>query len=135
MPKSDSKSKKPVYSRAILHGNRMNKRGVVADYQRNLQHRKVPSSMHKSQSHLASRKTLTHEFGDVVIKAAANYDSPRVTRENSTEMKFTIPNSPNNKNLFEQSVRRVSVAKHLIIEAIREKRMDEDYDHDIELID
>lgn len=80
-------------------------------------------------------KSLLHEFTDgVVVGKWDHKQSPARIREESSEMKFIIPKSPNNRHVFESMVERASELKTQALQELREKAQS-DCDREIWLID
>ena len=90
----------PTYSRNVIHGNNMNKKGCVFAYQRSIRPSKVSFKKSKVSKLLSpANEQLLRDFGDFVVRAGP---PKKVEDSISYPVKFTIPNCPNNINLIEQ---------------------------------
>lgn len=118
MGKSDSNKVKTTFSRNMLHGNSLNKKGLSAEYYKNAASRKMPDRACKNRASSGS-SGAHHQLGDVVVKAHA----PKVEngRTKSDEVRYTIPNSPVNTNIFNQGLVRADVVHSLIMNEVKEK--------------
>jgi hypothetical protein len=140
--------KQSRFTRNVLHGNAMNKRGVAADHHHCAEiSRKIRSPKSKNQL-LHSMKTeyLLHEFSDGVVTGAWTRDEKPPITIHPNELKFTIPNFPNNNNVFEQNMMRTTALKSQMLNEFRTRSLSrshsdsdvglqEDYTHEIELLD
>jgi len=120
----------------------MNKQGVSTDFhhhgdirgERRIRFPKEPMPLRS----ISMEKTLLQQqYTDGVVVGKWNKtESPlRVNIERPKEWKFTIPSSPNNRNVFENMVERTTELKTQTLQELREKRKDQDRGREIWLID
>jgi hypothetical protein len=92
-----SNGSKQTFSRCVLHGNRMNKRGVAANFQTYIQPKSPKSS--KKQRVSPSLTTRERQFGDMVVRAPA----PKPSMEYCFECRYTLPaDTSANSNIYDQ---------------------------------
>ena len=98
------RSHKPTYSRVILHGNAANKRGVAADFERSAKHRDNNARIRRSHKNAASTGCIprSRKLGDTIVRAPP----PKKEVHLSNDLRFTIPLSPRNNNIFHQMLVR-----------------------------
>ncbi len=132
------------FSRQILHGNALNKRGIPSDMHHHDGMRKERKiCFHREPKTLRSismmEKSLLQEFTDGVVVGKWNkisIDSPRISRQSSEELKFTIPTSPNNRNIFENMVEHTTELKSQALQELRGRRASElEAEREIWLVD
>jgi hypothetical protein len=128
---------KPSYSRNILRGNAANKKGVSVDSKRFGKYRKEKARIPNSQDsvNVTGATSTKRKLGDVIIKGPP----PKKEVTLSNDLRFTIPTSPRNKNIFNQVVvRSICTMNDVMVElrsCHRAKTFTVDEDHDITMID
>lgn len=131
---------KPAYTRNMHHSNLANKAGCTAAYQRHVEMRKYPENDFKKRVGVFDPQHAAHErefAGHSVIKGKP----PKVQQALSPrceECRFTIVNSPDNSNIFEQACVRCQDVYDLCMRDLRSlfkvKSFAEDYEH-VEIIE
>lgn len=98
------------YSRSVHPKNLRGKQGNT--FKNNNTVNKVPKKFNKPHvNKLSWKNNSTHELGDVVVRAGPPKDFDKRTIVFPEAMRYTIPNSPKNKNIYEQMYVRTHLLK------------------------
>lgn len=116
-----------TYSRTVLHGNKMNKRGFANAHSQ----LSSPNKISRKMRRMNFEETHSHHhFGDTVIKG-------KPPKPVCTEIRPTIPNCPNNSNIIEQAYSRATELHHDVMNEIKTRSkvisFATDFDH-IEIV-
>lgn len=91
---------KQTFTRCMRHGNFMNKKGIAASFQNSFSTSRNGFPMKMKKFHVVP--TMNHprsrQFGDMIVRAPA----PKHEVEVSQETRFTLPDTPNNANIYDQ---------------------------------
>lgn len=126
-------------SRQVLHGNAKNKRGIVAtEFSRPSKHRgnRIRSSQGTQLGHSSDGFSPTphRAYGDTIVKGKP----PKKEIVFSRETRFTIPSSPKNANILNQTVFRcVETHEDLLTELKSYYKVHSfatDQEHEIEIL-
>jgi hypothetical protein len=133
---SRASNQQKVFSRNMIHGNRMNKRGVAQHFQNGIRsERKVnfhPKKYHQVNPVLNSQH---RDFGDMVVRGPP----PKMMVQYSTETRFTIPTTfSNNNNIYSQVLSRSNAHMNDVLHELRSyykiHAFNVDQDHDIQVV-
>lgn len=118
------------YSRAVHHGNMMNRRGHAQQYQKSVTSTKVPMKFKKL--HVPHKTKATITLDDMVVKAKP----PKKVL--SAETRYTIPDVPVNGNIATQDYIRthtkMAVTLNEFKTTMKVKNFNEDREHEIEIV-
>mmetsp|Transcript_123579 Transcript_123579/g.242467 ORF Transcript_123579/g.242467 Transcript_123579/m.242467 type:complete len:128 (-) Transcript_123579:308-691(-) len=118
------------YSRAVHHGNMMNKKGCAAMYQKSVVSTKAPSKFKRAP--IAPKSKVTVTLDDLVVKAGP----PK--KEKCKELRYTIPDVPVNGNIATQTFIRthakMAVTMNDFKTQVKVKNFNEDREHEIEIM-
>jgi hypothetical protein len=137
-----NQTQKQTFSRCVLHGNKMNKRGIAAPAYQN-PHRHSPSkNAMKYHNHNIVSAFMTpqqRKFGDVVVRGPPPKDFAISGMANDThELRFTIPDTTENNNLLDQIYWRTTELHDDVLSELRSyikiHSFAEDTDHEIEIL-
>lgn len=118
------------HSRSIRHANMMNKRGCADLYHKPIHASKVSMKVKKVKS--PKVKVVHENHGDTIIEGKPPKNDVK------DEKRFTIPDVPDNQNIFLTRYLRSHVAMGLLNHELKThfkvRTFSEDNDHEIEIL-
>ena len=119
------------YSRTVHHGNMMNKRGTVAQFQKSVVATKVPMKYKKVQVPPKRKEIVINAENDII-------EGKPPKKVASKETRYTIPDVPENGNIAQQTYLRSHTKMAVIVNEfkthVKVKNFNEDRDHEIEVV-
>ena len=118
------------FSRSVHHGNMMNKRGMVTQYQKSVVSRKVPMKFKRQPV------TLEQKVPMIIEEEVVKGKPPKPVK--SKETRYTIPDVPTNGNIATQTYVRSHTKMAVIMNElkthIKVNSFNVDVDHEIEIL-